>query len=116
MKSNFNFQGKYERDILNFVTEYAASPLIAPHLKIYPYDFKEAFIKACIGALPNSKRFRDFINDFYSDNLKKYYFFSSKEEIDIANIFICSKKKRITFFFEKKFNYYFKIYLFKLLI
>ena len=117
MKKNSNYLGQYEKDSLNFINIYANSLFLSKFLKIESYDFREAFIKSCIGHLGGSKRFIDFSRDFYTKKLKKNYFFHSQEEIDIGKLFIRSiNKKNINFALKKKFNYKIKVYFFSSII
>jgi hypothetical protein len=116
MKNFPNIQGQYEKDILNLVNVYLNSPFLINDLKIDSYDLRESFAKACIAHLGNSKKFLNFINDFYSNNLKESYSFLTKEEVDLAYLFTKKIKKKITFLLEFKLNYLVKIIIFKFII
>jgi hypothetical protein len=116
MLKKFDLRGKYEKDILNFLRIYANSSLLIHDLKINSYDFREAFIKACIGHLGSSENFLYFIKDFYFNNLKKRYFFYSKEEIDVARLFVESVEKKVNFFLKLRIRYLVVIFFYKFII
>ena len=101
MKSQTNISKRYEKDLLKALNIYVSFNSIKSNLIIENLDFKEAFIKGCIGLLGNSVKFQNFIRDLYYNKLKKKYYFASIEEIDLANIFInlLDSKKKVIFIF-----------------
>ena len=104
MTSHINISKKYQKDLIKSLNIYANYNSIKSNLIIEKFNFKEPFIKACIGFLGNSNKFQIFVRDLYSNQLKKKYYFTSVDEIEIAKIFIklSNNKNKINFIFEKK--------------
>ena len=102
-----DFSIRFEKDLLSCLKILVSKKKYKKILKQDDYDFSNCFVKGYISLLSGSKEFLLFIKDLYSKKLLKKYYFSSVDEIEIAEIFLKKYKLKTSLFFKNKFIYYF---------
>ena len=107
---------KYQKDLVKFLKIYISNNNLKTLLNSSKYDFSQSFVKGIIGVLGKSDNFNNFTKDLYAKKIKKQYSFETLEEKEIAEIYLSRYDLQSNLKISKKFKYFFKLTIYKILI